>query len=102
MPNGTGNIRVGTSTIGITNEPFITIRDIDTQRFTIYPNPCNDFFNIEKIDNEVKYFELIDSKGTVVKSIYSKDLHKQVRLTDVESGLYILKSLQGNQNILIH
>ena len=59
-------------------------------------------FKMRGVDNEVKYFELIDSKGTVVKTIYSKDLHTQVKLTDLESGLYILKSLQGNQNILIH
>ena len=87
---------------GDTIQAFINIRDIDTPKFTIYPNPCNDFFNIEKVDNEVQYFELIDSKGTIVKTIYSKDLNTQVKLTDVESGLYILKSIQGNQNILIH
>jgi hypothetical protein len=102
IPNGTGNIGLGISTIGSVNEAFINIRDIDTPKFTIYPNPCNDFFNIEKVDNEVQYFELIDSKGTIVKTIYSKDLNTQVKLTDVESGLYILKSIQGNQNILIH
>ena len=102
IPNGTGNIEVGMSTIGSVNEAFISIRDTNTPEFSIYPNPCNDFFTIEKVDNEVQYFELIDSKGAVVKTIYSKDLHTQVKLTDLESGLYILKSLQGNQNILIH
>ena len=101
IPNGTGNIGLGISTIGSVNEAIINIRDIDTPKFTIYPNPCNDFFNIEKVDNEVQYFELIDSKGTVVKTIYSKDLNSQVKLTDIESGLYILKSIQGNQHILI-
>lgn len=102
IPNGTGNIEVGMSTIGSVNEAFISIRDTNTPEFSIYPNPCNDFFTIEKVDNEVQYFELIDSKGAVVKTIYSKDLHTQVKLTNLESGLYILKSLQGNQNILIH
>ncbi len=102
IPNGTGNIEVGMSTIGSVNEAFISIRDTNTPEFSIYPNPCNDFFTIEKVDNEVQYFELIDSKGAVVKTIYSKDLHTQVKLTDLESGLYILKSLQGNQNILIN
>ena len=102
IPNGTGNIGLGISTIGSVNEAFINIRDIDTPKLTIYPNPCNDFFIIEKVDNEVQYFELIDSKGTIVKTIYSKDLNTQVKLSDVESGLYILKSIQGNQNILIH
>ena len=102
IPNGTGNIEVGISTIGSVNEAFISIRNTNTPEFSIYPNPCNDFFTIEKVDNEVQYFELIDSKGAVVKTIYSKDLHTQVKLTDLESGLYILKSLQGNQNILIH
>ena len=102
IPNGTGNIEVGMSTIGSVNEAFISIRDTNTPEFSIYPNPCNDFFTIEKVDNEVQYFELIDSKGAVVKTIYSKDLHTQVKLTNLESGLYILKSLQVNQNILIH
>ena len=102
IPNGTGNIEVGMSTIGSVNEAFISIRDTNTPEFSIYPNPCNDFFTIEKVNNEVQYFELIDSKGAVFKTIYSKDLHTQVKLTNLESGLYILKSLQGNQNILIH
>jgi len=102
IPNGTGNIEVGMSTIGSVNEAFISIRDTNTPEFSIYPNPCNDFFTIEKVDNEVQYFELIDSKGAVVKTIYSKDLHTQVKLTNLESGLYILKSLQVNQNILIY
>ena len=69
---------------------------------SIYPNPCNDFFSIEKVDNEVRYFELIDSKGAVVKIIYSKDLYTQVNLTDITSGQYILNSSQGQQKILIH
>ena len=102
IPNGTGNIEVGMSTIGSVNEAFISIRDTNTPEFSIYPNPCNDFFTIEKVNNEVQYFELIDSKGAVFKTIYSKDLHTQVKLTNLESGLYILKSLQVNQNILIH
>tara|TARA_A100000164_G_scaffold378496_1_gene420266 strand:- start:792 stop:1940 length:1149 start_codon:yes stop_codon:yes gene_type:complete len=102
IPNGTGNIEVGMSTIGSVNEAFISIRDTNTPEFSIYPNPCNDFFTIEKVNNEVQYFELIDSKGAVFKTIYSKDLHTQVKLTNLESGLYILKSLQVNQNILIY
>ena len=102
IPNGIGNIEVGTSTIGSANEAYISIRDTNTPEFSIYPFPCNDFFNIKKVDNEVMYFELIDSKGAVVKTIYSKALNTLVNTTDIKSGQYILKSSQGQQKILIH
>ena len=102
IPNGTGNISVRTSSIGSANEVLTSTSDNKVQEFTIYPNPCNDLFNIKKMNSEIEYYELFDPRGELVKTIYSKGLNTRVKLTDVTSGVYILKSSDGKQKKLIH
>ena len=61
-------------------------------KFSISPNPANDFISISNSDNiSVKSISLTDLNGRVVKQIsYSDASNIQVNVADLASGMYLM------------
>jgi TonB family protein len=60
--------------------------------FKIYPNPATDYFRIEISGKDKKfYFQVIDTKGIVIKKgkIFSHD--ETIDVSDLNNGLYIIR-----------
>jgi len=65
---------------------------------SLFPNPTNDWLNIEIKDaNEKKYdLQLYDIKGTLIESISLKNPVSKINIEDYKPGVYTLKlSMQG-------
>ena len=65
---------------------------------TCYPNPTSDYVNIDifdfdqRLDNRVS---IIDSNGRVISEIKLSASGQRLDLTDLQSGVYVLKVLRG-------
>jgi hypothetical protein len=66
--------------------------DFLNSKFSISPNPANDFITLSNSDNiSVKSISLTDLNGRVVKQIsYSDASNIQVNVADLASGMYLM------------
>ena len=73
--------------------------EIISNKFSVSPNPTNDFINISSSDNiGVNGVTIADLNGRVIKEMsYNNISNIQVNLTDLADGMYIMniKSEQG-------
>jgi hypothetical protein len=60
---------------------------------SIFPNPTNDYFSL--CNNSFKLLQIIDNKGTVIKSFMS-DISGNYFIGDLSSGLYLVKLVFEN------
>ena len=70
----------------------------------LYPNPASNILNIDLLSAEKFSFQLIDALGKVVYIKEDLDLHEEITMTNIPSGVYtaILKSKSGQwQEIVI-
>ena len=70
----------------------VGISEFENIEFSVYPNPMNEFVTIEKLNdiNEIVEFNLIDSRGRIVRS----DIFKHKLIVERESlspGVYMIE-----------
>ena len=102
IPNGIGNIATGSSSLNATNQAYVSISETAVPEFSMYPNPCNEFVTIEKINTEIEYFQLLDAKGSIVQTIHSKKQRSTINLRDLKSGIYYVRSSNNKLKTLVH
>jgi hypothetical protein len=68
----------------------------------IYPNPANEFLNIEALmpNLEIKSIIIVDLSGRVVKKELSS-LYAPIQLSDLSSGIYLI-NIHTNQGLIVH
>jgi subtilisin family serine protease len=87
-------------------EPFgITSSEVIAANGTIkiYPNPTNGDLNISNERGDLNSIELFDLSGRLVNSINLQGRNKgvvQITLTDLADGIYIVKAIQENGQLL--
>jgi uncharacterized repeat protein (TIGR01451 family) len=64
--------------------------------FNYYPNPVNNILTISN-DNVMETIEIVSVVGQKIKSAKVDDLHAQIDLSDLSSGIYFVKVSSGNQ-----
>ena len=91
------NSPVNTTTQGLIIDTFSVTQalknnDFLNSKFSISPNPANDFITLSNSDNiSVKSISLTDLNGRVVKQIsYSDASNIQVNVADLASGMYLM------------
>jgi hypothetical protein len=105
-PNGTypatdlaGYPRVfnGIIVIGVYEfQGYVGINSIHNQdALIIYPNPVIDYLIIE--NQEKSTLEILNIKGQIIKTIHNELPRKTIYLGDLSSGVYMLKSITGNE-----
>ncbi len=82
--------------------PAVGISENDmAQSFQVYPNPSTGFVNINSNENLNK-IEVLNLHGQLV---YSKDASGQntkLDLTDMEKGIYFIRTGNTTQRLIIH
>ncbi len=69
---------------------------ISNNTFSIYPNPSNDFLNIQGVIGDSKV-EIIDSFGRVVKSIESLNaINYRIDIQELPVGNYIIRNISNS------
>jgi len=92
IPNGLGNISKGSSTLATINQAYITISEQENPEFALYPTPCIDFVIIEQLDNEITFYDLIDSKGSVLERIHTSGQKTLINTDRFKSGIYYIRN----------
>lgn len=98
--NGSYNVEVedANGCIGISNSVNVTGVSISEQivnRFSIYPNPANDFLNIGFEEKTNATIEIIDALGRIHLKSELKENESTINVSQLPSGVYIL-NLQQN------
>lgn len=77
--------------------PPTSVGNATANSFKVYPNPAQQFINIETVANgQAATFELINVQGSVVRKVIVKENSCQMNLADLPNGLYLLKCSNGN------
>lgn len=67
--------------------------------FNIYPNPVSDIIFIEN-DNNIEGISIYTGTGAMVRNEECSDNDLQLNVSDLESGIYIIKVKTGNNEII--
>lgn len=78
--------------VGRLNNGPLSVSEFEKNKFTIYPNPSNGVFTIERdLFSENEQYEIIDITGKTIVSGELTERQSQLNLTDAQSGVYFLK-----------
>ncbi|RVU89765.1 T9SS C-terminal target domain-containing protein [Flavobacterium columnare] len=66
-----------------------------TLKITLYPNPVNQFLNID-VENEIKSIEIYNLQGQKIVQFKNR----QIDMTDFKEGIYLLKIEDTNDKII--
>lgn len=66
----------------------------------IYPNPAKDVLYFSVIDEGIKYVEILDLTGRVMKSVSFSSKEMKINISDLSNGIYYIK-LNINNSISI-
>lgn len=69
---------------------------VDTN-INIYPNPSKDFVYINNEYYNNLYIDILDITGSLIKSIVISNGQNQVNVSDLQSGIYLIKYLNKSQ-----
>jgi hypothetical protein len=97
----TGN--VNTCIFDVAVNTYVGIEILEKQEISIYPNPTSGLLNINLTNNpETIKMSIVDSKGTVVKSYYYKDVSDEfcIDLRNLINGIYYLNIVGEETNII--
>lgn len=82
----------------ITSKKDIVNKVID---FKVYPNPAIDYVDIEISEIvENLEFQLINTKGQIIKSGQMYNLTEQINVSDLENGLYIIRLISKENGLI--
>ncbi|MCP4054311.1 MAG: T9SS type A sorting domain-containing protein [Mesoflavibacter sp.] len=86
----------------------LSINDVNTFDYTIYPNPAIDFVNIKTgggNNNSIDRIEIYDATGKFVK-VYNEIQNNRISISQLEEGIYFLKFYSrtsiNTEKIIIH
>jgi hypothetical protein len=71
----------------------IGMDDITENEINIYPNPVSSVLTIK---GEVDSYQLLDVNGRIIKSEETNAVINTINVTDIPSGLYFLKTINGS------
>jgi hypothetical protein len=86
-PNNTGVTTLNPFPNNLSTEEFIT------QNVKIYPNPVNDFLNIESL-NSIQHIDIVDISGRIIKTSTDNTLE----MSSLTKGIYFVKIYFENSN----
>ncbi len=68
-----------------------SINPINLKVVKIYPNPANEFINIEISDNSINLCQIYNSNGQMIKSIYLVPDNNSYNISNLKAGLYFIQ-----------
>ena len=100
--NGSGALGDGTlinkNTPILFNCSTLSITEFNNDTVSIYPNPCNDFLNIElKNELEINNITISDISGKIL--FVENNVDSRIDLTSLKTGVYLLK-ISSNEKVI--
>lgn len=86
-PNNTGVTTLNPFPNNLSTEEFVT------QNVKIYPNPVNDYLNIESL-NSIQHIDIVDISGRIIKTSTDNTLE----MSSLTKGIYFVKIYFENSN----
>ena len=83
---------------GITNESNYS----KINGLAVYPNPASDYIYIKQEKNEKYIIDIIDITGKSIQLISSNEPITTINVSELQSGMYIVKVTDSKGNIGIH
>lgn len=101
--NGSGALGDGTlvnrNTPTLFNCAVLGVSEYNEEKISIYPNPFNDFINIElKNYIKIEYINISDITGKIIYT--SNTIDTKIDLSNLKNGVYFLK-IKSNENLII-
>ena len=79
------------------DEIVLSNSSVVKNEFFVYPNPANDFLNIESPNAFINKYEIYDMQGRLVANASATEVNSlQVNLQSYNSGVYIIKLFSEN------
>ncbi len=69
-----------------------------TESLKIYPNPADEFINVEGYDHEDRFYQLYNAQGQLVKQGDLMASQTKIGTVDLPAGSYVLKLLSSDKN----
>ncbi len=97
----TNNYGLGDFWLAKLEDKKLGVSDINKAKVKIYPNPTSDFINISNYsEKEIRNVELYDLSGKLMNQV--KLENGRMDLRNINSGIYLLKMVDCNNNITSH
>ena len=77
------------------NNNTLSVTEFQNQKTTIYPNPSNGVFIIEREFSEKEAYQITDITGKIIANGELNDKQTQIDLSAAQSGVYFLKTSTG-------
>lgn len=75
------------------NNSTLLLPEFEDQKLTIYPNPSNGIFTIEReVFPETTVYQITDITGKIIASGELADKQSQINLSTAQSGIYFLRT----------
>lgn len=68
--------------------------------FRIYPNPSNDFFNIETALDRKRKISIINNLGQLVKEVWIEGIENTINVRELPAGVYFIVSNGISQKLI--
>lgn len=85
---------VGESVNYLTDDGTLSVTDIETKTLEVYPNPVENRLNLNYDKQEIKYIQILDLQGRLVKEFAAKV--ETISTEDLPSGTYFIKTTYRN------
>ena len=74
-------------------------KEMSNERFSLYPNPAQESFNVILSDDTIKSIEIVSLSGQVVFSTQLKEGRSEetIDVSVLSSGMYFVNVLSNNQ-----
>ncbi|MDY0215716.1 MAG: T9SS type A sorting domain-containing protein [Bacteroidales bacterium] len=83
---------------GVSNFGYVGIKEsANYLKVNAYPNPANSILNVELNSNENAVISIVNLIGQTVKVINTNDTFNTIQISDLTSGMYMLKVEQAGK-----
>jgi hypothetical protein len=77
------------------------VKQIQDEKFKIYPNPFSDTFKIENYEWTIFEFDIINITGTVIYKSGAVNKTTELNLSFLDKGLYFLRLTEDEKQVYI-
>ena len=95
IPNGIGNISLGSSTFETSNLAYVSLTEEELNKLNIYPNPTANFITLKNAKNTTEYIDLLDLNGRLLNRYYTIDNNFTISLRNLSPNTYLIRTAEN-------
>jgi|GEM_PF-4678171 hypothetical protein len=98
IPPGTMYTRTASDTVQVVVLNATAIAESEVEKLSVFPNPAQEVFTVNGLQNEIEQVELFSLRGQKVREFGANE--KQHSLAGVENGIYLLQVVTKNGRLV--